>query len=380
MNSDLLDDIEPFYVMEILEEAQKYEKKGIDISHLEIGEPTQKTNKLIKQYAKKAISNNHDRYSHSLGIQSLREAISKKYKKEMDIDISQNEVIITTGSSAAIMLGLITSIEQGDEVILVEPYYPCYPQIVKIFGGQPKLLTTYPEENFQINISRLKKMITKRTKLLIINSPSNPTGVTQSSEVLKSIAKLDIKVISDEIYQGLNYAQSPDTILKYKRDSLVVNGFSKFYSMTGWRLGYLIAPKKMVRNIQKLQQNMFICAPTISQYSALGALKINYKEINKMKAEYIDKKDLILNKLEDLGIGVNYKPDSAFYIFCNMESFCQDSLELSLDMLQKVNLAVAPGKDFGPNYNQYIRLSYASSITNLRKGLKKLKKYISEYT
>ncbi len=380
MNSDLLDDIEPFYVMEILEEAQKYEKKGIDISHLEIGEPTQKTNKLIKQYAKKAISNNHDRYSHSLGIQSLREAISKKYKKEMDIDISQNEVIITTGSSAAIMLGLITSIEQGDEVILVEPYYPCYPQIVKIFGGQPKLLTTYPEENFQIDISRLKKMITKRTKLLIINSPSNPTGVTQSSEVLKSIAKLDIKVISDEIYQGLNYAQSPDTILKYKRDSLVVNGFSKFYSMTGWRLGYLIAPKKMVRNIQKLQQNMFICAPTISQYSALGALKINYKEINKMKAEYIDKKDLILNKLEDLGIGVNYKPDSAFYIFCNMESFCQDSLELSLDMLQKVNLAVAPGKDFGPNYNQYIRLSYASSITNLRKGLKKLKKYISEYT
>ncbi|HIC76944.1 MAG TPA: aminotransferase class I/II-fold pyridoxal phosphate-dependent enzyme, partial [Candidatus Dadabacteria bacterium] len=277
MNSDLLDDIEPFYVMEILEEAQKYEKKGIDISHLEIGEPTQKTNKLIKQYAKKAISNNHDRYSHSLGIQSLREAISKKYKKEMDIDISQNEVIITTGSSAAIMLGLITSIEQGDEVILVEPYYPCYPQIVKIFGGQPKLLTTYPEENFQIDISRLKKMITKRTKLLIINSPSNPTGVTQSSEVLKSIAKLDIKVISDEIYQGLNYAQSPDTILKYKRDSLVVNGFSKFYSMTGWRLGYLIAPKKMVRNIQKLQQNMFICAPTISQYSALGALKINYK-------------------------------------------------------------------------------------------------------
>jgi aspartate/methionine/tyrosine aminotransferase len=380
MNSDLLDDIEPFYVMEILEEAQKYEKKGIDISHLEIGEPTQKTNKLIKQYAKKAISNNHDRYSHSLGIQSLREAISKKYKKEMDIDISQNEVIITTGSSAAIMLGLITSIEQGDEVILVEPYYPCYPQIVKIFGGQPKLLTTYPEENFQINISRLKKMITKRTKLLIINSPSNPTGVTQSSEVLKSIAKLDINIISDEIYQGLNYAQSPDTILKYKRDSLVVNGFSKFYSMTGWRLGYLIAPKKMVRNIQKLQQNMFICAPTISQYSALGALKINYKEINKMKAEYIDKKDLILNKLEDLGIGVNYKPDSAFYIFCNMESFCQDSLELSLDMLQKVNLAVAPGKDFGPNYNQYIRLSYASSITNLRKGLKKLKKYICEYT
>jgi len=145
-------------------------------------------------------------------------------------------------------------------------------------------------------------------------------------------------------------------------------------------LGYLIAPKKMIRNIQKLQQNMFICAPTISQYSALGALKIDRKEIEKVKTEYINKKDLVMNKLDNIGIGIDYKPDSAFYIFCNMRKFCQDSLKLSLDILQKVGLAVAPGKDFGPNYNQHIRLSYASSIVNLKNGLKKLKKYIYEYT
>ena len=161
-----------------------------------------KTNKLIKQYAKKAISNNYDRYSHSLGIQPLREAIAKKYKKEMGINISEDQVIITTGSSAAIMLGLITSIDEGDEVLLVEPYYPCYPQLVKIFGGRIKLFTTHPEENFQINIKNLKKVITKKTKLIIINSPSNPTGVAQTGEVLRSIGQLGIKIISDEVYQG----------------------------------------------------------------------------------------------------------------------------------------------------------------------------------
>jgi aspartate/methionine/tyrosine aminotransferase len=380
MNSDLLDDIEPFYVMEILEEAQKYEKKGIDISHLEIGEPTRKTNKLIKQYANKAISSNYDRYSHSLGIQPLREAIAKKYKKEMGINISEDQVIITTGSSAAIILGLITSIEEGDEVLLVEPYYPCYPQLVKIFGGKIKLFTTHPEENFQINIKNIKKAITKKTKLIIINSPSNPTGVAQTGEVLKSIGELGIKIISDEVYQGLNYEQSPETMLKYKPDSLVVNGFSKFYSMTGWRLGYLIAPKAIIRNAQKLQQNMFICAPTISQHAALGALNIDQEEIQKMKREYIRNKDLLIKELDHIGLNLNYKPDSAFYVLCDMGRICQDSLELSRDILRKVHLGVAPGKDFGPNYNRHIRLSYASSITNLKNGLAKLKKYIYQYT
>jgi len=380
MNSAILDSIEPFYVMEILEQAQKYEKKGINISHLEIGEPTEKINKIIKERAIEAIKNDNDRYTHSLGLQELRIAIAAKYKKNTGVNISEERVVITTGSSGAIILGLLSTIEENDEVIIVEPHYPCYPQLVKVFGGQIKLFTTSSEENYQININKLKKIITKKTKLIIVNSPSNPTGVTQSPEVLKSIADLGIKVISDEIYQELNYKYKIDTMLNYKDDAIIVNGFAKFYSMTGWRLGYLIAPKNMIRNMQKLQQNMFICAPTISQYSAIGAFQIDDEEIQKMKNDYKIKKNFVIKKLNEIGMSIDYNPDSTFYVLCNMEKFNIDSLELSLDMLDKVGLAVAPGKDFGPNYNRYIRISYASSMDNLQVGLEKLNKYILEYT
>ena len=380
MNSNILEAIEPFYVMEILEQAQKYEKKGINVSHLEIGEPTEKINNAIKDRAIKAISNNQDRYTHSLGLQALRIAIAANYKKNTGVNISEDRVVITTGSSGAIILGLLSSLEDKDEVILIEPYYPCYPQLVKIFGGRVKLFTTHSVDNYQINIKKLRKAITKRTKLIIVNSPSNPSGVTQSEEVLKSIANLGIKVISDEIYQELNYEYKVDTMLNYKDDAIIVNGFAKFYSMTGWRLGYLIAPKTMIRNIQKLQQNMFICAPTISQHSAIGAFEIDNLEIERMKRDYKAKRDFIIKRLDDIGMPIDYSPDSTFYVICNMEKFKKNSLDLSLDILDKVGLAVAPGRDFGPNYDKYIRLSYASSMENLKEGLEKLNKYISEYT
>ena len=380
MNEKLISSIEPFYVMEILEKANKLEEKGRKIVHLEIGEPTESVHPFIKKEAISGINRNNDKYSHSLGLPALRNSISKKYFKDFNLKISPDRMAITTGASSALVLSLLATMSKGDEVVLVEPYYPCYPQLIKIFGGKVKIFTTRLDENFQINTSKFKSFISSKTKLIILNSPSNPTGVSQSAKVLKFLSSLKIQIISDEIYQGLNYGAETRTILNYAPSAIVVNGFSKLYSMTGWRLGHLIVPMKLIRGVQKLQQNMFICAPVISQYGAIGALRISKNEIDFMLSEYKARRDFMLSALNDLGIDVAYNPDSSFYVFCNMEKYCKDSLKLSLDILNRVGLAVAPGRDFGPTFNGYIRLSYSSSFKNIKNGLKRLKKYIKEYT
>mgnify|MGYP003324958182 FL=1 len=380
MNNYLLSSIKPFYVMEILEKAQELEKKGRKITHLEIGEPTNKVHEMIRSYAKSSINSGNDKYSSSLGLTSLRKKIAKKYRNDFGVNISENEIIITTGSSAALILALRALIKTGDQVVLVEPYYPCYPQLIKILGGKVRIFKTFVKDGYQIDTIKLKKFINEKDKALIINSPSNPTGVSQNKDVMSFLSNLNINIISDEIYQGLNYIQSPDTILKYKNDSIVINGFSKFYSMTGWRLGYLVLPKRLIRGIQKLQQNMYICAPVVSQYAAIGALSINNNDIAKMINSYKRKRDFMVSNLNDMGIDLGYNPDSAFYAFADMSKFSDDSLTLSMDILDKVGLGVAPGIDFGPSFKKYIRLSYSSSLKNIQVGLDKMREYIKEYT
>lgn len=378
MNNKLISSIKPFYVMEILEKAQEYERNGRSVSHLEIGEPTEQIHPLIKKEAKRAIDDNHDKYSNSLGLIELRELISRRYKSDFNLDVSTERIIVTNGSSAALILALISILEKDDEIILIEPYYPCYPQLIKIFGGKIRVFRTSSKDGYQVNLEKFKDFLSSETKAVIINSPSNPTGVSQNKEVIELLSSLDIKIISDEIYQGLNYLDNKDTILNYSPEGIVVNGFSKFYSMTGWRLGYLIVPEKYIRVIQKLQQNMYICAPTISQYAAIGALNISEEDISMLVLSYRKKRDFMMSSLQDMGIEIGYIPDSSFYIFVNMENYCTNSLDLSLDILDKVGLGVAPGLDFGPSFKKYIRFSYSSSFENIEIGLGKMKEYIKE--
>ncbi|NSX00823.1 aminotransferase class I/II-fold pyridoxal phosphate-dependent enzyme [bacterium] len=380
MNNYLLSSIKPFYVMEILEKAQEYEKKGRKITHLEIGEPTQKVSSIIKKTAKNSIEKGYDRYSNSLGVLELRQMVAKKYKENLDVKISPDQVIVTTGSSAALILALISLIKRGDQVVIVEPYYPCYPQLIKIFGGKVRVFKTHERDGYQIDTIKLKKFLSKKDKVLILNSPSNPTGVSQNKEVLSFLSFLGINIISDEIYQGLNYDLDAETILQHDDKAIVVNGFSKFYSMTGWRLGYLVVPKGMIRGIQKLQQNMYICAPTISQHAAIGALQIDNNEIRNMLKSYKKRRDLTIKSLSNMGIDIGYSPDSSFYVFANMSKYTDNSLDLSLDILNKVSLGVAPGLDFGPSFKRYIRFSYSSSYRNIQIGLDKMREYIKGYT
>ena len=199
MNNYLLSSIKPFYVMEILEKAQEYEKKGRKITHLEIGEPTQKVSMTIRESAKVSIDKGRDRYSNSLGVLELREMVAERYEQNLSVNISPDQVVITTGSSAALILALISLIKAGDQVVIVEPYYPCYPQLVKIFGGRVRVFKTFENEGYQINIKKLEKFLSKKDKVLILNSPSNPTGVSQNKKVLSFLSSLRINIISDEI-------------------------------------------------------------------------------------------------------------------------------------------------------------------------------------
>ena len=380
MNTSELSTINPFFVMEILEEAQQLEKKGMKIVHLEIGEPIEKVDHRIISFAKKALDRNKDKYTNSLGLIELRLLISKYYKNNFNLSIDPNRIILTLGSSGAIILSILSSTNYGDEIIIVKPHYPCYPQIIKILGRKVKFFETFEKDNYQINFKKLSNSITKKTKALIINSPSNPTSISQSEEILKKISGLKIQVISDEIYQGLSISNKISSIFKYNSTkTIVVNGFSKLYSMTGWRLGYCILPKKIIRVGQKLQQNMFICAPTLSQHAATKAFSIPEKNKNVLLMSYKKKRDYLIKNLNKMGINIDYYPDSAFYIFCDFSKFTNNSLMFCKEILNKTGLALAPGIDFGDNYKNFVRISYAGSFSDLRKGVKLLSNFLMKY-
>ena len=372
--------ISPFIVMEILEEAQKLERMGKKIIHLEIGEPTEEVDEKIVKNGLKALNEKKYKYSSSLGIPELRKLISDDYKTNFNLNIEPERIIVTSGSSAAILLAILSSTNMNEEIIIIDPHYPCYPQIIKILGRDIKIFKTYEMENYQIDINKLKKIISKKTKALIVNSPANPTGVSQSDSILKKLSKLNIQIISDEIYQGLSIDYPLNTILKHDlTNSIVVNGFSKYYSMTGWRLGYIIMPKKLIRYAQKLQQNMFICAPTISQHAATGCYKISKKNKDFLIKKYKKNRDFLIKELRKMNIDINYKPDSAFYIFCDMSNYTKYAVNLCNDILDKVGLALAPGIDFGKDYKKFIRISYASTFSDIEEGMVLLHSYLKKY-
>ena len=380
MDLSSLENIRPFYVMEILEKALKLQSLGRDIVHLEIGEPTENVDNLIINSAQNALNNNLDKYTNSFGIESLREKISQYYEKVHHTLVPTDRIMITTGSSAGIILAILASTSINDEVIVVEPHYPCYPQILKILGRKPKIFSTFEEDNFQINVDKLRGTISQSTTAIIINSPSNPTSVSQNPDVLESVVRMNLNIISDEIYHGLSFGSNIKSIIEFEsKNTFIVNGFSKLYAMTGWRLGYIVIPSDKVRSVQKLQQNMFICAPTISQYAAVSAYEIKSEVQKNILKSYEQKRDFVLRFLDEIGIKVNYVPDAAFYILCNFEDYCESSLDLCKDLLDKVGLAIAPGIDFGENYKKYVRISYAGSMEELQKGLMLLKEYILKY-
>lgn len=375
MPSILVENLSPFYVMEVLEHAKKLESEGRDIIHFEVGEPDFITPGEICESAIESIKSGETKYTESLGIPELRETIAKNYNKNYGQNIPYSNVVVSSGSSPAIFMSILSVINPGDEVIITDPHYACYPQIIKIAGGVPRKVRVSEENGFQIDVSEIKRSITDKTKAIILNSPSNPTGAILEEQVFKEIAELGVLIISDEIYHGLEYTKKADSVYQFTDNAFVINGFSKLYAMTGWRLGYIIAPEKFIRPIQKLQQNLFISPNPFVQKAGITAIEKAKESADLMVKEFDERRKLMLSELKKSGFKIANDPEGAFYVFLNISQFAANSYNLSFDILNKAGVAVTPGIDFGDGGEGYIRLSYATSRELIVEGVNRLAGY-----
>jgi len=367
----------PFYAMEVFERAQEIERQGRSIIHLEVGEPDFPTPDCIKKAAEKAIREGKTRYTASVGLLELREAIAEHYLEKYGVSISPDQVVVTDGSSPALMIIFSVLLETGDEVILSDPHYACYPNMVSFLGCTPAFVKVNEDEGFRFVPEKIKERIGSKTRAIVINSPANPTGHVLDARTLDEISKLGLMVVSDEIYHGLVYEGKAHSILEFTDNAFVASGFSKQFAMTGWRLGYVIAPKKYVRPLQKLMQNFFIAANTVSQWAGIAAIREAGPDVKRMVEIFNERRKLIIKRLRKIGFGVAVEPTGAFYVLANAKKFTDDSLKFAFELLEKTGVGVTPGIDFGHNAEGYIRFSYANSIENISLGMDKLEQYLS---
>ncbi|MCF8068238.1 MAG: pyridoxal phosphate-dependent aminotransferase [Desulfobacterales bacterium] len=370
-------DLSSFLVMDILEKAHELERQGRHIIHLEVGEPDFDTPSCITDAADKALKDGYTHYTHSLGIIELREAICEFYKNTYNVSISPGQVLVTSGTSPAMLLAFSALLEKSDEVIISDPHYACYPNFIKYLDAIPVMVPVFEDDGFQYRTAAIQEKITEKTRAILINSPSNPTGTLLSEERMKKIARLSPMIVSDEIYHGLVYEGMAHSILEYTDNAFVFNGFSKLYAMTGFRLGYVIAPEAYIRPMQILQQNFFISANAASQLAGIAALKKAGEDVAKMNRIYNERRKYLISRLRDMGFSITVEPTGAMYVFVNMSHISKDSYHLAFDILEKAGVGVTPGIDFGQNSEGYIRFSYANSLENIKEGMNRLEAYLA---
>ena len=376
MLSERAKHISPFIVMEVLEKAAEMERKGISVIHLEVGEPDFDVPQCVSSAVQQAFAEGRTHYTHSLGDPELRQELAVRYKKEYNVTVSPDQILVTSGSSPAILVVLGTLCDPGDEVILSDPGYACYANFMQFLGVKAVKVPVYEEDGFQYRPEEICKRITDKTRAILINSPMNPTGNLLSPEVMQELAKYDVPVISDEIYHGLVYEGKAHSMLEFTDNTFVLNGFSKLFAMTGLRLGYVIAPKEFVRPMQKFQQNLFICASSTAQRAGIAALRSAQTEVALMKETYDKRRKYLIKRLQQLGFDIKVKPTGAFYVFVNARHLSADSYSLAFDILEKAHVGVTPGIDFGENGEGFLRFSYANSIENIEEGMNRLENYL----
>ena len=368
--------IPPFIVMDVLERAQALERQGRRIVHLEVGEPDFPTPECICEAANKAICDGLTHYTHSLGVIELREAICEHYSEKYSVKVHPEHVVITSGTSPALFMIFAALLDRDEEIIISDPHYPCYPSFATFLGAKPVCVNVFEEEGFQYRPEAIREKITPRSKAILVNSPSNPTGMLLSPERMSQIARIGPYVISDEIYHGLVYGKKEHSILEFTDKAFVLNGFSKAFAMTGWRLGYIIAPPDFIRPLQKIHQNFFISAGSVSQWGGLAAIRNAASDVERMRRTYDERRKFLIKRLRELGFALKVEPEGAFYIFLNVRHLSRNSYELAFDILEKAGVGVTPGIDFGENAEGYIRISYANSLENIMEGMDRIEGYL----
>ena len=374
------EDISSFIVMDVLERACEMESCGQDVVHLEVGEPDFDTPQCIKDALCRAMDEGHTHYCHSLGLPELREAISQYYHRTYKVAVDPDCIVVTSGTSPAIFLLFAALLEPGDEVIISDPHYACYPNFIKFVQGRVVTVPVYEEDGFQYRPEAIAAKITDRTRAVFINSPSNPTGNLLSADRMKAICRLEPYVVSDEIYHGLVYEGQEHSVLEFTDRAFALNGFSKLFAMTGFRLGYLIAPPEYIRPIQKMVQNFFISANAMVQKAGIAALTepAAAADTARMKTIYNERRVYMIRRLREMGLGITVEPTGAFYVFANARHISDDSYRLAFDILEKARVGVTPGIDFGPNAEGYLRFSYANSLENIAEGMDRLERYLKQ--
>ena len=371
-------EISPFIAMEVLKAANLREQEGGEVFHMEVGQPGTPAPSKVLAAAKEALDTQQIGYTDALGIAPLREAIAKHYRDFYDIDVPKERVVVTTGSSGGFLLTFLAAFDKGEGVLLAEPGYPAYRNILTSLDLVPVGLPCHAETNFQPTPELIDK-ISDPIAGLLVASPSNPTGTMIKHDELAALVDYcngrGLQFISDEIYHGITYDEPATTALALTDDAIIINSFSKYFSMTGWRLGWMIVPERLVSTIEKLAQNLFISPPALSQYAAIAAFDCK-EDLEENVRGYARNREVLLSELPKLGLSRLASADGAFYVYADVREFTNDSVEFCKKMLRETGVAATPGLDFDPHRgNGYVRFSFAGSTDTIEQAITRLKSW-----
>jgi aspartate/methionine/tyrosine aminotransferase len=378
-----LDNIAPFHVMELVKMAAALERQGRHIIHMGIGEPDFTAPPAVIAAATQAMTDGKLQYTSATGISALRAAISAHYQRVYGLQVAPSRIIVTAGASAALLLACAALVDKGDEVLMPDPSYPCNRHFVAAFDGQAKMIPSGPEQRFQLSDALVREHWSGRTRGVLLASPSNPTGTSithdELGKIVATVRAGNGFTIVDEIYQGLSYDTEPFSALSLGDDVIVINSFYKYFNMTGWRLGWLVVPENLVPQIEKLAQNLFICASSIAQHAGLACfLPESIAIYEARKAEFKRRRDYIVPALRALGFKVPVMPDGAFYVYADCSALSDDADRLTIDILNEAGVVLVPGLDFGTHTaRNYIRVSYATSMENLQEAVARLRRFFA---
>jgi len=374
--------IAPFHVMDILARAKALEADGRDIIHLEIGEPDFPTPQPVLDSAIAALKNGDVHYTPALGLPELREAIAMYYRDRYQVGIPSSRIAVTPGASGALMLAMGVVLDAGDDILMADPGYPCNRHFAGFVDAQPVTIPVAPETAFQLTPDLVRHHWTPRTKAVLLASPSNPTGTLACDEDIRALARLcserDAVLIVDEIYHGLVYGAAPQTALAHSDQVFVVNSFSKYFHMTGWRLGWLAAPDWAMDGIERLAQNLYLAAPTPAQYGALAAFGADNQAIlESRRLELMARRDFLAQALQAIGFVLPLMPEGAFYLYADISRFAVDSFDFAARLLEKAGVAITPGLDFGEvKPERYVRFAYTRPLPLLEEAVNRIQRFV----
>jgi aspartate/methionine/tyrosine aminotransferase len=376
-------DVPPFIVMDVMAAAAELEAKGERVIHMEVGQPAAPAPLVARQAAQTALIEGRIGYTEALGLPSLRARIARHYRETYQADVDPAQIAVTTGSSAAFILAFLAMFEPGDRVALANPGYPPYRHILTALGCEPVLIDTGPETRWALSPEALIAAHRKTPlKGLLVASPANPTGTMMSAEALRALIEAaegeGIRVISDEIYHGLDYAFRPETALKLSERSVVINSFSKYFCMTGWRIGWMVLPQPLVRTVDRLAGNLSISVPTLAQIAAEAAFD-GRDEMEAVKHGYEENRRILVEGLPKAGLDRFLPVDGAFYLYANIGRFSDDSLDFAKRMLSEAGVAATPGIDFDPRDGRhYVRFSYAGSPAEMHEAVERIGTWLAK--